>query len=135
MKKLDSFISKRRENYQYLYDNLKFMSEFFVLPKPALNSDPSWFGFPIRIKENSPVQRVELVQYLNHLNIDTRLLFGGNLIKQPAYENANFRKVGNFTNTDIIMQQVLWLGVAPILSEDQLSYIAESLSKLFSGVM
>jgi CDP-6-deoxy-D-xylo-4-hexulose-3-dehydrase len=133
LKKLDSFISKRKENYRYLYENLLKLSDIVVLPEPANNSDPSWFGFPIRIKEESPVQRDEMVQYLSQRNIDTRLLFGGNLIKQPAYENARFRKVGHCENTDIVMNQVFWLGVTPLLTERQLSYVVESLSELVSN--
>jgi CDP-6-deoxy-D-xylo-4-hexulose-3-dehydrase len=130
LKKLDRFISKRKENYRYLYENLQKLSDTIVLPEPARNSDPSWFGFPIRIKEESPVQRNEMVQYLSQRNIDTRLLFGGNLMKQPAYKNATFRKVGDLINTDIVLSQVFWLGVTPLLTEHQLSYVTGSLSEL-----
>ena len=132
LKKLDHFISKRKENYRYLYENLQKLTNILVLPEPAINSDPSWFGFPIRIKEESPVQRDEMVQYLSQRNIDTRLLFGGNLMKQPAYKNTTFRKVGNCTNTDTVMSQVFWLGVTPLLSERQLSYVIASLSELIT---
>jgi len=132
LKKLNHFISKRKENYRYLYDNLQPLSDVLVLPEPANNSDPSWFGFPIRIKEKSPVRRDEIVQYLSKRNIDTRLLFGGNLMKQPAYENVTFRKVGHLTNTDIVMSQVFWLGVTPLLTEQQMSYVTESLSKVIT---
>jgi|TARA_Y100000310_G_scaffold103869_1_gene102212 CDP-6-deoxy-D-xylo-4-hexulose-3-dehydrase len=132
LKKLDQFVSKRRENYLYLYNNLKNLSELLVLPSPSPNSEPSWFGFPIRIKEESPVQREEMIQYLSQRNIDTRLLFGGNLMKQPAYDNITLRKVGNHINTNIILSQVFWLGVAPLLTEHQLSYVTDSLSKLVS---
>mgnify|MGYP001411606393 CR=1 FL=1 len=132
LQKLDQFLSKRRENYRYLYENLRHLSELFVLPEPANNSEPSWFGFPLRIKEKSPVQRDELIQYLNRRNIDTRLLFGGNLMKQPAYNNSTFRKVGDFINTDIVLSQVFWLGVTPLLSENQFSYVISSLSELVS---
>ena len=103
-----------------------------MLPEPAYNSEPSWFGFPLRIKEKSPVQRDELIQYLNRRNIDTRLLFGGNLMKQPAYNNSTFRKVGDFINTDIVLSQVFWLGVTPLLTENQFSYVISSLSELVS---
>ncbi len=132
LKKLDSFISKRKENYRFLYEYLQELSDIFVLPDSAEKSDPSWFGFPIRIKEESPVQRDEMVQYLSQRNIDTRLLFGGNLMKQPAYKNTTFRKVGNCTNTDTVMSQVFWLGVTPLLSERQLSYVIASLSELIT---
>ena len=130
LKKLDRFISKRKENYRYLYENLQKLSDTIVLPEPARNSDPSWFGFPIRVKEESSVQRNEMVQYLSQRNIDTRLLFGGNLMKQPAYKNATFRKVGDLINTDIVLSQVFWLGVTPLLTEHQLSYVTGSLSEL-----
>ena len=132
LKKLDHFISKRKENYRYLYNKLKWLSDILVLPEPANNSDPSWFGFPIRIKEESPIQRAEMIHYLSQRNIDTRLLFGGNLEKQPAYENVTFRKVGHSKNTDIVMSQVFWLGVTPLLTEQQLKYITESISKVIT---
>ena len=132
LKKLDSFISKRKENYRFLYENLQELSDILVLPESAEKSDPSWFGFPIRIKEESPVQRDEMVQYLSQRNIDTRLLFGGNLMKQPAYENSTFRKVGDLINTDIVLSQVFWLGVTPLLTEHQLSYVSDSLSEAIS---
>ena len=131
LKKLNLFISQRRENYLYLYEKLKPLSDLLVLPEPAINSEPSWFGFPIRIKEESPIQRDELVQYLSKRNIDTRLLFGGNLLKQPAYENATVRKVGHFSNTNIVLDQVFWLGVTPLLTEGKLSYVTESISKAY----
>ncbi|MDP6592509.1 MAG: lipopolysaccharide biosynthesis protein RfbH, partial [Candidatus Poseidoniia archaeon] len=130
LKKLDSFISKRKENYRFLYENLQELSDILVLPESAEKSDPSWFGFPIRIKRESPVHRDEMVQYLSQRNIDTRLLFGGNLMKQPAYKNATFRKVGDLINTDIVLSQVFWLGVTPLLTEHQLSYVTGSLSEL-----
>jgi CDP-6-deoxy-D-xylo-4-hexulose-3-dehydrase len=132
LKKLDRLIYKRKENYRYLYENFQKFSNILVLPEPARNSDPSWFGFPIRVKEESSVQRDEMVQYLSQRNIDTRLLFGGNLMKQPAYKNTTFRKVGNCTNTDTVMSQVFWLGVTPLLSERQLSYVIASLSELIT---
>jgi len=132
LKKLDHFISKRKENYRYLHKNLQKLSEILVLPEPANNSDPSWFGFPIRIKEESPVQRNEMIQYLSQRKIDTRHLFGGNLMKQPAYENTAFRKVGHFKNTDIVLSQVFWLGVNPLLTKHQLSYVIRSLIELVS---
>ena len=130
LKKLDYFISKRKENYLYLYEKLEPLSDLIVLPEPGNNSDPSWFGFPIRIKEESLVQRNELVQYLSKKNIDTRLLFGGNLMKQPAYQNVTFRKFGDFMNSDVALSQVFWLGVTPMLTERQLSYVTESVSEL-----
>jgi CDP-6-deoxy-D-xylo-4-hexulose-3-dehydrase len=133
LKKLSFFISKRKENYRYLYDNLQKLSDTIVLPEPTSNSNPSWFGFPIRIRKESPVQRDEMVQYLSQRNIDTRLLFGGNLMKQPAYENTRFRKIGDCENTDIVMNQVFWLGVTPLLTQRQLSFVTGSLSELVSN--
>ena len=130
--RLPEFIKIRKENFELLYSGLSSFEKFLILPSSSENCKPSWFGFPIRIKEESPVQRNEMVQYLSQRNIDTRLLFGGNLMKQPAYENITFRKVGNFINTDIVLNQVFWLGVAPLLTEHQLSYVTDSLSKLVS---
>ncbi len=132
LKKLDQFTQQRKNNYQFLYENLQSLNEFLSLPEPSENSNPSWFGFPIRVMGNSPLTRNEIVKDLNAKNIGTRLLFGSNLIKQPAYDKVSFRKVGDLTNTNIILHHVFWLGVAPLLTKDELSFISKSLSELFS---
>jgi len=123
LKKLDQFIQQRKENYQVLYKNLKPLSEYLCLLKPAKNSDPSWFGFPISVKENSPLTRNEIVQSLYLKNIGTRLLFGGNLTKQPCNKNSFYRISGTLINTDNIMNNVFWIGVHPSLSSEKIDYI------------
>ena len=132
LKKLDQFTQQRKNNYQFLYENLQSLNEFLSPPEPSENSNPSWFGFPIRVMGNSPLTRNEIVKDLNAKNIGTRLLFGSNLIKQPAYDKVSFRKVGDLTNTNIILHHVFWLGVTPLLTKDELSFISKSLSELFS---
>tara|TARA_B100000686_G_C16744023_1_gene948341 strand:- start:682 stop:2013 length:1332 start_codon:yes stop_codon:yes gene_type:complete len=131
LKKLDQFIKQRKDNFQFLYKNLQPLSNFLSLPKPSKNSDPSWFGFPIRVKKHSPISRNEIVQNLNDRNIGTRLLFGGNLLKQPAYLNILDKKKEKFKNTDQIMKNVFWIGLQPNLTIDQLSYSVDSIKEMY----
>ena len=123
--RLDSFVEKRRKNWKYLYKNLKGLEEFLVLPKPTENSDPSWFGFAITVKDNSPISRNDLVIKLNESKIGTRLLFGGNLLRQPAFIGTPRRVVGDLKNSDIVMNQTFWIGVWPGLTEQMLDYVIE----------
>jgi CDP-6-deoxy-D-xylo-4-hexulose-3-dehydrase len=123
--RLDSFIEKRRQNWNYLYINLKNLEEFLILPKPTEHSDPSWFGFAVTVKDNSPISRNDLVIRLNESKIGTRLLFGGNLLRQPAFIGTPGRVVGNLKNSDIVMNQTFWIGVWPGLTEKMLDYVVE----------
>jgi CDP-6-deoxy-D-xylo-4-hexulose-3-dehydrase len=123
--RLDSFIEKRRQNWNYLYKNLKNLEEFLILPKPTEHSDPSWFGFALTVKDNSPISRNDLVIRLNESKIGTRLLFGGNLLRQPAFIGTPRRVVGNLKNSDIVMNQTFWIGVWPGLTEEMLDYVVE----------
>jgi CDP-6-deoxy-D-xylo-4-hexulose-3-dehydrase len=131
--RLDSFIERRRNNWNYLYKNLKGLEEFLMLPKPTENSEPSWFGFAITVKDSSPISRNDLVIKLNERKIGTRLLFGGNLLRQPAFIGTPRRIVGDLTNSDIVMNQTFWIGVWPGLSEQMLDYVIETLNNLFSN--
>lgn len=123
LKKLPAFIEKRRENFQYLYNGLKDLEEYFILPKATLNSNPSWFGFPITIREEAPFTRNEWVRYLEEHKIATRLLFGGNLTRQPAYQDLNYRIAGDLESSDRVMNQTFWIGVYPGLTRDMLDYV------------
>ena len=129
--RLDTFVEKRRANWAYLYKNLKGLEEFIMLPRPTNNSNPSWFGFAITVRDGSPISRNDLAKKLNEKNIGTRLLFGGNLLRQPAFIGTPRRVVGSLKNSDIVMNQTFWIGVWPGLTEEMLSYIVENIHLLF----
>ena len=129
LNKADSFIEKRRINHNLLYNKLKPLEEHFILPESTINSNPSWFGFMLTIRDESKLNRNKLVEYLEQNKIGTRLLFGGNLTKQPAYKNSNYRVLNSLENTDKVMNDGFWLGVWPGLNEDHYNYIVNILSK------
>ena len=130
LSKLDNFVIARKNNWKYLYENLKDLQDIIMLPTATENSDPSWFGFAITVKKESPITRNEIVQELNARRIGTRLLFGGNLLKQPAFKHTPRRVVGELTNTDVVMHDTFWIGVWPGLSIQMLDYILESLKEI-----
>jgi CDP-4-dehydro-6-deoxyglucose reductase, E1 len=129
--RLEGFIKKRKENFNFLYKNLKDLEEFLILPEPEKNSEPSWFGFPLSLKKNKQFNRNDLIKYLDVNKIGTRLLFSGNLIKQPYMKNVNFKVHGNLTNTDLIMENTFWIGLYPGLSKEHLEYSVLKIKKFF----
>lgn len=131
MDRLEHFIAKRRANFTYLKERLQSCAEFLHLPEATPNSEPSWFGFPLVLKESSGIKRTDLINYLDQNKIGTRLLFAGNLTKQPYMAGRNFRVSGELTNTEIVMNQTFWLGTFPGLDKEHLDYIAEKLEEFF----
>jgi CDP-4-dehydro-6-deoxyglucose reductase, E1 len=123
LKKLPGFIEQRRKNFTVLHDGLEKFNTFFILPEHTPNSAPSWFGFPILLKDTAPFTREEFVRFLDERKIATRMLFGGNLLKQPAYEGIRYRTSGSLENTDSVMNNLFWIGVYPGLSREMLDYI------------
>lgn len=131
MDRVEEFIAKRRSNFAYLKAKLASVSEFLHLPEATPNSEPSWFGFPLILKETAGVKRTDLINFLEENKIGTRLLFAGNLTKQPYMAGRNYRVSGELKNTDVVMNQTFWLGTFPALGEEQLGYIAAKLEEFF----
>ena len=125
--RLPDFIAARRANYAYLRAALADLKDVFLLPEPTPNSEPSWFGFPLSVREGSGINRETLLRFLDERKIGTRLLFGGDLTKQPAYEGKSFRVVGELKQTGFILRNSFWIGVYPGLSQPMLEYAAGSL--------
>jgi CDP-6-deoxy-D-xylo-4-hexulose-3-dehydrase len=128
LKKVDHFVTKRRENHQYLYELMKSLEEFFILPEKTPLSNPSWFGFMLTIRDNK-LDRTALLQHLEKNKIGTRLFFAGNVLRQPAYANLEHRVVGSLENTDRVMNDSFWLGVWPGLEKKHLEYIFDSINR------
>ena len=129
LEKAPAFIQKRKDNFKYLKDRLKTCEEFLQLPITTQDSDPSWFGFPITLKDNCPVSRLDLTTYLDQQKIGTRLLFAGNLIRQPYMTNVNYRVSGTLENTDNVMNNTFWIGVQPALTTEMLEYVVSQIKK------
>jgi CDP-6-deoxy-D-xylo-4-hexulose-3-dehydrase len=126
LSKLPAFIQTRKENFRTLYTGLQDLQDFLLLPEATPHSDPSWFGFTIAVKKDAPFSRNDLVNYLENHHIATRMLFSGNLVRQPAYKNVPKRIIGDLSQTDIVMNDVFWIGTYPGLTPDMLAYVIET---------
>ena len=134
LKKLPGFIAARRKNFTRLYEGLKKHEEFFILPATTPNSEPSWFGFLLTIRPDAPINRYDLVQYIESRRIATRQLFAGNILKQPAYEKVPHRVVGDLTNSDIITTNTFWIGVYPGLTDAMIDYMIMTIDEFMAKV-
>ena len=132
--KADYFVARRKENHAILSDLFKEFEEHFILPVATENSEPSWFGFMLTVREGSPIDRNKFVEYLEQNKIGTRLFFGGNLLKQPAYYNLNYRKIDDLKNTDLVMNNSFWLGVWPGLERSHYEYIYNIISLFLTKI-
>lgn len=132
--RLDSFVEFRRRNWDYLKKGLATLEEFLLLPEITDGANPSWFGFALTVKSGAPKTRNQVVQELNDSKIATRLLFGGNLLRQPAFMGTQRRVVGDLTNTDVVMNDTFWIGVWPGLTIPMLDYVIETMHKIFGAV-
>ena len=129
LEKLDGFVAARRRNWDYLHTALKPYEEHFHLPRATQDSEPSWFGFALTIRKDSPISRDKLVRFLDERKIGTRLLFGGNLLRQPAYIGVPHRVHGTLDNANLITEGTFWIGVWPGLSKPMLDYMVESIGE------
>jgi CDP-4-dehydro-6-deoxyglucose reductase, E1 len=131
--KVGEFVEARKRNFRKLHEGLSDLDELFVLPQATPRSDPSWFGFPIAVRPDAPITRNEVVRELESRKIATRLLFAGNLLRQPAYAGIEHRVVGELRNSDFVMENVFWIGVYPALGEPHLDYVLDVLHELAEG--
>jgi CDP-6-deoxy-D-xylo-4-hexulose-3-dehydrase len=125
--KLPAFVQQRKDHFVYLLDRLKALEEFLILPQATPKSDPSWFGFPITLRPNALIKRVDLLTHLDSRKVGTRLLFAGNLTRQPSMAGRNYRVSGDLTNTDIVMNDTFWIGVQPALTLEMLDHAVDAI--------
>lgn len=131
LERVEEFVETRKANFKYLKEALQSCVDFIELPEATENSDPSWFGFPITLKEDCGISRIDLVKFLDEAKIGTRLLFAGNLTRQPYFHDVKYRVVGELTNTDRIMNQTFWIGIYPGLTHDHLDYVVSKFEEFF----
>jgi len=127
--KAAEFVRRRKENFAYLHAALKPLEEFLLLPQATPRSDPSWFGFPITLRANAPIKRVDLLTYLDARKVGTRLLFAGNMTRQPSMVGRQYRVSGDLINTDVVMNDTFWIGVQPALSAAMLDHAVDSIER------
>lgn len=130
LKKLPWIVEKRKEHFKYLYDNLRSVESHFILPEATPESDPSWFGFPLAVKPESGLKRADVIADLEEKKIATRLLFGGNLLRQPAYRDIQYRSIGKLPRSDFVMNNVFWVGVWPGLTKEMMDYVVEVIQNI-----
>jgi len=130
LERLDFFIERRRSNFLKLSQSLEHLSDRLILPRATIGSNPSWFGFPITVRDNSPKNRNQIVQFLNNKGVGTRLLFAGNLIRQPAFIDSPRRVVGELKFTDQVMKDTFWIGVWPGITDEMLQYSIQSIEEV-----
>ena len=133
LKKLPEFIAARKRNFAELHAGLQDLEEFFVLPQATPNSDPSWFGFPLLVRPDAPFSRGDVLQLLEEHKIASRALFGGNLVRQPAFKDVVHRTVGDLANSDLVMNQLFWIGVYPGIRPAMLAYVFEVFHQFISN--
>ena len=133
--RLPEFIAARKRNFCYLYERLQPLEEFLILPQSHAEAEPSWFGFPIGVREGAPFSRNDLIAELEAHNIATRLLFGGDLTRQPAYQDTEYRIAGDLSRTDYTMRNVFWLGVYPGLTQTMLDYVGEIFASVLKNLV
>ena len=126
--KLPDFIARRKANFNFLKSTLAGLEEYLILPEATPHSDPSWFGFPIGVRQDAAFRREDLIRFLDANRIATRLLFGGNLLRQPAYQDCQYRVAGDMGNTDFVMNNVFWVGVYPGLTQPMLEFVAATIA-------
>jgi len=131
LERIDGFVKARKDNFDYLTEKLQALSEYLILPKSTKSSTPAWFGYPLTIKKNAGVSRVMLLKHLDHYKIGTRLLFAGNLTRQPYFQGREYRIIGNLENTDTVMNQTFWIGLYPGLSLEQLDFVVSKIEEFF----
>jgi CDP-6-deoxy-D-xylo-4-hexulose-3-dehydrase len=133
LKKLPWFIERRRHNFDLLYSGLKKYGQYLALPEATEGSEPAWFGFPLMVLEGAPFKRAAIVEYLEDRKIATRMLFGGNLLRQPAYEGIRHRVSGSLKNTDMVADNLFWIGVYPGLTDEMIDYMLSVFARFFAG--
>ena len=133
MEKLNDFISKRKYNWKKINKYICSRDNFFITHQATENSDPSWFGYAITLRDNLAFKRDDLIKYLNENRIDTRLMFGGNLIKQPAYKNKKYLVNNSLINADKVMNDTFWIGVYPGITDEMIQYVEEKFDEFLSN--
>ena len=131
LEKIDAFVEARKENFTYLTEKLQSLTDYLILPEATKGSDPAWFGYPITLREESRSARVDLLKYLDQYKIGSRLLFAGNLTKQPYFAGQEYRVVGDLKNTDRVMNQTFWIGIYPGIRKEMLDYVVDRLECYF----